>query len=296
MSSYTDYSLTELINGRTPNFMDAVTAGMYGSLFAGGFAALAPVAGFLKVGAQKGIQNGVDWFKNANLQDNIRRSMKELANNIPNPFKNIQNRLAFNGAGNTTPYRFDMEDYRRSGGGGGGSNGPDRSPDTRSGSGGAGEPKLTEPSLPKGGQLTDKELEMFNSKKKYPGIEREMDTFKTLRVKGYDVTPLKENPGGGNGFGIKPDSNPDFIIEGKVFDCYAPQGEFSKNKIKEIQGKTKKQATRIILNLDDFNLSDIDILKQEILKKANPNGDLKYLQELLVVKDGKITRWFGKGD
>ncbi|MEC0105615.1 hypothetical protein P4H27_01515 [Paenibacillus taichungensis] len=86
------------------------------------------------------------------------------------------------------------------------------------------------------------------------------------------------------------------MIQGKVFDCYAPQGEFSKNKIKEIQGKTKKQATRIILNLDDFNPSDIDILKQEILRKANPNGDLKYLQELLVVKDGKITRWFWKGD
>ena len=87
MSSYTDYSLTELINGRTPNFMDAVTAGMYGSLFAGGFAALAPVAGFLKVGAQKATQHGVDWFKNstqrgvdwyknANLQDNIRRSIE----------------------------------------------------------------------------------------------------------------------------------------------------------------------------------------------------------------------------
>ncbi|UPK44545.1 hypothetical protein [Paenibacillus pabuli] len=43
------------------------------------------------------------------------------------------------------------------------------------------------------------------------------------------------------------------MIQGKVFDYYAPQGEFSKNKIKEIQGKTKKQATRIILNLDDFN-------------------------------------------
>ncbi|MGG3283326.1 hypothetical protein ABEQ74_23505, partial [Paenibacillus solani] len=139
MSSYTDYTLTELINGRSPNFVDAVTAGLYGSLFAGGFAALAPVAGFLKVGAQKATQHGVDWFKNLNLQDNIRRSMKELANNIPNPFKNIQNRLAFNGAGNTTPYRFDMEDYRRSGGGGGG-NGGDRSPETRSGSGGSGKP------------------------------------------------------------------------------------------------------------------------------------------------------------
>ncbi len=155
---------------------------------------------------------------------------------------------------------------------------------------------LTEPSLSKGSKLTDEELEMFNSKKKYPGIEREIDTLKTLRTEGYDVTPLKENPNGGNGFGIKPDSNPDFMIQGKVFDCYAPQGEFSKNKTKEIQGKTKKQATRIILNLDDFNPSKVDMLKQEILRKANPNGDLKYLQELLVVKDGEITRWFWKGD
>jgi hypothetical protein len=50
------------------------------------------------------------------------------------------------------------------------------------------------------------------------------------------------------------------------------------------------------LNLDDFNPSDIESLKQEILRKANPNGDLKYLQELLVIKDGKITRCFTKGD
>lgn len=155
---------------------------------------------------------------------------------------------------------------------------------------------MTDPSLPKGSKITDEEFNEFSSKKKYPGIERELETLKLLRAKGYDITALKENPNGGNGYGLKPDSNPDFLIEGNVFDCYAPQGEFSKNKIKEIQGKTKKQAVRIILNLDDFSTNDIDVLKSEILKKANPKADLKNLKELLVVKDGEITRWYWKGD
>jgi hypothetical protein len=54
---------------------------------------------------------------------------------------------------------------------------------------------------------------------------------------------------------------------------------------------TKSQARRIALNLENFK-GNIDDLKDEVLRKTNPKGDLKYLEELLVIKEGKITRWF----
>ncbi|GBK61457.1 hypothetical protein PbDSM24746_14610 [Paenibacillus macerans] len=207
-------------------------------------------------------------------------------------------RLGFEGNGGGGLGRhFEVEynnDYRKHHGGGGDERERRKGSDERIEKVGS-HNKLTEPSLPKGSKVTDQELKLFDSKRKDPGYEREVDTFKLLKAEGYDITPLKEIPGG-NGWGIAPQSNPDFIIEGNVFDCYSPQGILSDNKVREIYKKTKKQANRIILNLDDFNVDDIGDLKQGILRKANPNGDLKNLKELLVVKDGKITRWFWKGD
>ncbi|WP_281384478.1 hypothetical protein [Listeria immobilis] len=32
---------------------------------------------------------------------------------------------------------------------------------------------------------------------------------------------------GGNGYGKKPNSNPDFLIDDMVFDCYSPKGDTS---------------------------------------------------------------------
>ncbi|MDR9856626.1 contractile injection system protein, VgrG/Pvc8 family [Paenibacillus sp. VCA1] len=52
---YTDYTTTELINGRTPTLSGALNAGMTGGLFAGAFSALSgPVSKFLSRAFQKG--------------------------------------------------------------------------------------------------------------------------------------------------------------------------------------------------------------------------------------------------
>ncbi|MGG3284540.1 hypothetical protein ABEQ74_29700, partial [Paenibacillus solani] len=245
MSSYTDYSLTELINGRTPNFMDAVTAGMYGSLFAGGFAALAPVAGFLKVGAQKATQHGVDWFKNSNLQDNIRRSMKELANNIPNPFKNIQNRLAFDGPGSTSPYRFDMEDYRRSDGGKG-SNGPDRLPDTRSGSGGT----SNDGKIPRTGPEWD---EYFRSK--YGDENVNWKTSSEYKLYGEKYIPYTPK--------IRPNATitkPSLPKEGK------PEGDYAKATGKDARGLVRQNEAADVLAENGYRTMMLD---------ETPNGSFR---------------------
>lgn len=110
---------------------------------------------------------------------------------------------------------------------------------------------------------------------------------------GYDITMLDE-VNGGNGYGIKESSNPDFLIEGKVFDCYAPTVDTRvDNILRNITTKTKTQTERIVLNLDQFAPEKVTEITQGILRKGNPNGDLKNSKELFIVKDGKITRVFG---
>ncbi|MEK3752375.1 hypothetical protein NYE25_29755 [Paenibacillus sp. FSL E2-8871] len=47
------------------------------------------------------------------------------------------------------------------------------------------------------------------------------------------------------------------------------------------------------MNIDNFPNEKVTEIIEAILRKATPNGDLKRLEELIVVKDGKITRVFG---
>ncbi|WP_341184745.1 CdiA C-terminal domain-containing protein [Paenibacillus sp. FSL H7-0756] len=154
--------------------------------------------------------------------------------------------------------------------------------------GGTGKVKLTEPSLPAGGKPKGNYGEGDSH-----GIKKQNDTDNFLADSGYDIKMLDEIEGG-NGHGIKEGSNPDFLIEGKVFDCYAPKPEGQvKTLINEIAKKTKEQSARIVLNLDNFPNEKVTEIINTLLRKANPNGDLKRLEELILVKDGKIIRVFG---
>ncbi|MFT8349939.1 hypothetical protein [Clostridium saccharoperbutylacetonicum] len=153
-------------------------------------------------------------------------------------------------------------------------------------------PNLTEPSLSKGGKLTEAEIEMLTSKETSKGHQAELDTAKLFKKEGYKIEPLEEVEGG-NGHGLNDTSNPDYLIEDQPFDCYAPESRNPKTVVKEISKKNKEQTERITLNLDNYQ-GDIEELKDMILRKTN--GDLKNLKELLVVKDGEITRWFTRGE
>lgn len=55
--SVVDYSLTEILNGRTPTFQNAMTAGLNGALFTGAFALLGPVKSVI----QKAFSRGIDF-------------------------------------------------------------------------------------------------------------------------------------------------------------------------------------------------------------------------------------------
>nr|WP_240636654.1 WXG100 family type VII secretion target [Paenibacillus silvae] len=83
-----------------------------------------------------------------------------------------------------------------------------------------GEIKSTEPTLPPGGKPKG------NYEKPDPNdpnpIRLQNEAADLLANKGYDITMLP-NTKGGNGYGINPTSNPDFLINGKAFDCYSPE-------------------------------------------------------------------------
>ncbi|MDQ0227327.1 CdiA C-terminal domain-containing protein [Metabacillus niabensis] len=147
---------------------------------------------------------------------------------------------------------------------------------------------LTEPSLPSGGKPKGNYGEGDSH-----GIKKQNETADLLADAGYDIEMLDEIDGG-NGYGKQDGSNPDFLIEGNVFDCYSPKPDGKvQSIIKEIAGKTKKQTGRIVLCLDNFPDEKVAEVTETILRKATPNGDLKRLEELILVKDGKITRVFG---
>ncbi|WP_051775641.1 CdiA C-terminal domain-containing protein [Paenibacillus tyrfis] len=85
---------------------------------------------------------------------------------------------------------------------------------------------------------------------------------------------------GGNGYGINPNKNPDFIIERQVFDCYAPESTNLKNILKMLRDKTTDQARRVVLNLNDYPIEKRAELIEFILSQTHK--DLKHLNELLV--------------
>ncbi len=99
------------------------------------------------------------------------------------------------------------------------------------------------------------------------------------------MLPYKTN---GNGYGVKPSSNPDYLIDGQVFDCYSPKTTNLRTIWDTVVGKTENQARRVVLNLDDYSGSLDDLAKQF------NDWPIDGLDELLAIKNGKIARLFIK--
>ncbi len=111
------------------------------------------------------------------------------------------------------------------------------------------------------------------------GLQLENESADLLSRKGYDVVHRPDTPG---------DKNPDFLIEGRVFDNYAPgAGTSPRNIWSSIRDKVKtKQAPRIVLNLDD---STVDL---GALRKQFDDYPMPGLDEVIVIKDGAIIPFF----
>ncbi len=122
------------------------------------------------------------------------------------------------------------------------------------------------------------------------GITRQNEAAETLAKNGYQVeqkpqiteTDRMSQPW------LDKNKKPDFKVEDEIFDAYAPSNSKSVNNIRrEMELKIQKgQTRRIILNMDDSNVS----LNE--LRKIIWNEPIVELEQILVIKDGKVIKFF----
>ena len=108
-------------------------------------------------------------------------------------------------------------------------------------------------------------------------LYRENEAAIILAINGYDIElkPGRTITG----------KEPDYRIEGKIFDCYSPEPH---TRVRNIQStiddkvNERNQADRIVLNLNNWqgNIADV---KEEL--QDYPVANLK---EVLVVQDGRV--------
>jgi hypothetical protein len=137
------------------------------------------------------------------------------------------------------------------------------------------EPTLKEPDKP-GGQPKCKP-----GKTNSRGSLREDEAAVKLTQSRYNTIQLPEVDGG-NGKGIKKGTNPDLLIEGEVFDCYSPETSSVGNIYKVVQDKSTTQASRVVLNLEDFKGSVDDLVK------CFYDNPIPTLDELLIINKDQV--------
>ena len=96
------------------------------------------------------------------------------------------------------------------------------------------------------------------------GLQRENESADILAKDGYDVEQNPKVPG---------DKNPDYRVEGQIFDCYSPTSDSARNIATNIKIKVDEdQADRIVLNLSD---SPVDLAKMSAQLRDWPIQGLK---------------------
>lgn len=112
-------------------------------------------------------------------------------------------------------------------------------------------------------------------------LEMENEAAKIIAKNGYDI---EQNPHVNNS-----SRNPDYKIEGKIFDCYSPDTNTSVRNIwSTVEDKvvTKSQTRRIVLNLDRWTGNINDLTTQF------ENYTIEGLVEILIVHDGDVFRFY----
>ncbi len=110
-------------------------------------------------------------------------------------------------------------------------------------------------------------------------LQRENESARTLARQGYDVDQNPTVPG---------DKNPDYKIEGEVFDNYAPSGSNPRNVAANIQEKIDSgQTERVVLNLTDSDL-DLDAMRAQLR-----DWPIEGLEEVIVIdKNGNVLNFY----
>jgi chemotaxis protein histidine kinase CheA len=144
-----------------------------------------------------------------------------------------------------------------------------------------GQPKLTTPSRPVDpAAMPEGEPEEVHSRDrpiKQESIRQQNQAAKVLAEQGYQIEQLPR---------VHDRKSPDFLIEGRIFDCYSPRSDTGLDGIRSKlrQKVQKKQADRFVVNLDQSQFSEADL--RQHLSRTAPGG----LREVLVVKDGIVSR------
>lgn len=111
-------------------------------------------------------------------------------------------------------------------------------------------------------------------------LRRENESAAIIARAGYNIEQNPTPPVGSS-------NKPDYLIEGRIFDCYAPETVNAYNIVDTIAVKVgKKQTNRIILNLDDSTVS-IEKIRNQLTSTVIPG-----LEEILIIKNNEIFPFF----
>lgn len=113
--------------------------------------------------------------------------------------------------------------------------------------------------------------------------QRENESAEILSKAGYNVeqnpAPPQKRPPGSDKVDLP---KPDLKLEGNYADVYSPKDTTGEKKVfKEIYDKSKDQASRIVLNLSDSQMTSKDIAKA--IESGKYGSRLKYTEELIVI-------------
>ncbi|MEU6246547.1 hypothetical protein [Glycomyces sp. NPDC047010] len=114
-------------------------------------------------------------------------------------------------------------------------------------------------------------------------LRRENEAAKVLAEAGYDI---EQNPAT-----TSSGKNPDYLIQGEIWDCYSPRGSSTRTihtaiREKVGRGGEDQQADRIVLNLDASGASPAEI------RARLERSPIRRLREIKIVKGGKVTQFY----
>lgn len=147
----------------------------------------------------------------------------------------------------------------------------------RSGHNATGGKGHTKPTGSAGGKTTGKRTKIPDKSDHATkrSLNAENKSADQLAEAGYKVEQNPRVPDG---------KNPDYLIEGKRFDCKAPETARPRNAASEIEKAVKsKQADRIVLNLEDSPI------KPAAMKQQLNDYQIDGLKEVILIKDGQVV-------
>jgi len=132
------------------------------------------------------------------------------------------------------------------------------------------------------GQLSGNQTKIQGSQENKRSLQRENESANTLVENGYNV---EQNPSIKMTDNVREGAQPDYRINGEIFDNYAPNHRAEVEQIRnQISRKVKRRQTyKVILNLDDSEVPITDIKTMFTIRKPVPN-----LQQLIIIKKGQL--------